>query len=178
MAWQIISLVFCCQCTCHKQPTKQTHTQERRQCCYDAHVCTGTFLKFIGRHWGLEDSLNLYLIIPMLGEPTNVFDIFNIYSLPYLVPNASYFMEIVLSAKCLAVSEDCKKLLTSPRLEQMSSTQFIVYLSPFWSCVVYPYTCLCGCCIFTITWCCSLVQEKFCRSFGPTKEYLLEGHIL
>ena len=60
---------------------------------YTRQMATGGYLCF-------------YLLIPMKGDPADVFDIFRMSSLPYPLQNSSYFVETVPASKYLAVTED------------------------------------------------------------------------
>ena len=55
---------------------------------------------------GYKSAVCFYLLIPVLGDPSDVFDIFRITSLPYSVPETNYFVKVVNTVPFIAFTQD------------------------------------------------------------------------
>ncbi|KAG0722437.1 hypothetical protein GWK47_044479 [Chionoecetes opilio] len=60
------------------------------------------------RRTAFKGSLCYYLVIPMKGDPSDLFDVFEIHAFPSQIPSIDpkYFVQITPDARYLAVSED------------------------------------------------------------------------
>lgn len=60
----------------------------------------------ISRPTNIRNIFFFYLLVPLRGNPGDMFDVFRINALPFRIPNSSHYLQTHLSAKFLAISED------------------------------------------------------------------------
>ncbi len=75
-------------------------------------------------------QLNFYLSIPLCGDPSDTFDVFEIHSLPFSLPNASHFMQHIPSSPYVAFTENRRLYFHMSTLEHCSKHDSLLVCPP------------------------------------------------
>lgn len=73
----------------------------------------------------------LLLAVPMRGDPSDLFDVFKSNILPYMLPDANYFVQTVPSAKYLAVAKNRNAYILFDDFDKCRKYDTLFICAPF-----------------------------------------------
>lgn len=87
-------------------------------------------LRVTSRSTASTSNRNFYFSIPLRGDPPDVFDVFRIDSLPFSLPNSTFFVQHEVTSKYIAFTENRKLYFLLSGVEQCSKHDDFLVCNP------------------------------------------------